>query len=379
MIKKTTAALMACMLTLLFTSCFEPRQEANPDTGEPQIADAVVQTSAATPTATAMPRPTPQPTPSAAELEAELEQAIWDHMQFDVTGMLPEGEDADRLRINLYNNTESRWILNVRDSVSGAIASAAAQVEDSFSAGTEVVFNHQITAPSWQYLYMLAQMAAEDAAQYDGYIKSSLSVEVSMESESGKASATVSVKPVYYRDAIRAVTGGDKLDYLKAESAFDYMNTVFDDTIARKEYVQPEAGGNLAQGITWPLQRYIRLRKTWYASRDGGARKHTGTDIWAKSGTEIYSCTDGTVYFIGEWGGGGNSVIIEDDYGYLFYYHHMKSVPDFIAEGERVQAGQLIGYVGNTGDSSRSHLHLTIVHPDGRLVNPYSYLKAVKP
>ncbi len=391
MIKKTAAALMACILTFLLVSCSELKEanpdtggvnavtesaEQNPDTGDTDtVAAAAVQSPAVSP----IPAAAPQPTPSAAEVEAELEQAIRDSMLFDVAAMLPEGEDAGRLNINLFNYTESRWILDIRDDVNSAIIAGVAQAESSFPAGAEMVFDNQITSPSWQYLYMLAQLAAADAAQYEGCIKSSLSVEVGIESGNEKTSAEVRIEPVYYRDAIRSVIGEDKLAYLRAESAFDYMNTVFDEELAKKEYALPPEKGNLSQGITWPLQRYIRLRKTWYAKRDDGARKHTGTDIWAKSGTEIYSCTDGTVFFIGEWGGGGNSVIVEDDYGYLFYYHHMKSLPDFIKEGQRVKAGQHIGYVGNTGSSSRSHLHLTIVHPDGMLVDPYTYLKAAKP
>jgi murein DD-endopeptidase MepM/ murein hydrolase activator NlpD len=44
-----------------------------------------------------------------------------------------------------------------------------------------------------------------------------------------------------------------------------------------------------------------------------------------------------------------------------------------------VDAGQLIGHVGSTGNSACNHLHLTIVSPDGIIINPYPYLRKAKP
>ena len=51
----------------------------------------------------------------------------------------------------------------------------------------------------------------------------------------------------------------------------------------------------------------------------------------------------------------------------------------FLEPGVQVEAGQLIGHVGNTGNSVRNHLHLTIVAPDGYFVDPYPYLEAIAP
>ena len=375
--KRRTVFIIATALAFLLTSCTTTQLVSNPDTGDSSpIHTEASQPPATVSTPTAIPQSSVQ---TIMEMETNLEQAIRDNLRFNVASMLPEGEDADRLYINLYNYSESQWILSVRDYVNAAIQAAVAQAKGNFFAGQEVQFATQLTAPSWQYLYMLAQMAEEDISTYDEYIKSSLSVQVSADSQGGETVITVCVEPVYYRDAILAVVDDDRIAFLDAESAFDYMNTVFDENLAEKEYVLPPAEGNLTTGLTWPVQRFIRLRKTWYAARDGGARKHTGTDIWAAEGTEIYSCTDGVVFYIGYWGGGGNTVVVVDDYGYMYYYHHMVCITDFLQEGQRVEAGQLIGHVGNTGNSARDHLHLTIVHPDGMLVDPYTYLKDAMP
>jgi len=353
LMKRTTAFLMAA-LTLLLASCMAAEPAFSPDPS-PIISEAP-------PLPTATPKSAEQ---LAAEREAELGQSIRDNMRLDVESLLPEGEEVDRFHIDLRNHSESLWILDIRDGVSAAIGAAVGQAESGF-AGQGLRFVNQIAAPGWQYRYMLLQLAKGDAAVFSGYIQSSLSVEASTDSKTGEMKVTVG--PIYYRDIILSVTGSDRIACLDAESAYDYMNTVFDENLGEKEYVLPPAEGNLTSGLTWPLRRFIRLRKTWYAARDGGARKHTGTDIWAREGTEIYSCTAGTVFYIGYWGGGGNTVVVTDDYGYMFYYHHMVRLTDFLQEGQRVEAGQLIGHVGNTGNSSRDHLHLTIVHPDGILV-----------
>ena len=131
--------------------------------------------------------------------------------------------------------------------------------------------------------------------------------------------------------------------------------------------------------LLWPLASHIRLRKTWYADRDGGKRRHTGTDIWADEGVEIYSCTSGTVTGVYYSDKSGNAVVVTDDYGYEFHYYHMVTLTDFLAPGDRVEAGDLIGHVGNTGNSALDHLHLTIISDDGVLINPYPYLLEARP
>lgn len=332
------------------------------------------------PSEAAVPTPMATPKPSAliiAEMEEELEQTIRQNISLDVESMLPIEEGTDWFSIKLSDKTKNQWILSIQKHVSDAI-SQAAQKTISMAPGRGITFSAKLTAPSWQYLYTLI-LFAKDITKSSECIKSSLSIEVSIENGELGMLANVNVGPAYYRDAIRTVVGGNTKTYVMAETTYVYANTVFDENIKEKKYALPPAKGNLASGITWPLQQYTRLRKTWYAARDKGDRKHTGTDIWAPEGTEIYSCTDGTVFYIGYSDKGGNTVVIADDCGYMFYYHHMVRLTDFLAEGQRVNAGQLIGRVGNTGNSALNHLHLTIVNPDGILVNPYPYLLKVKP
>lgn len=105
----------------------------------------------------------------------------------------------------------------------------------------------------------------------------------------------------------------------------------------------------------------------------GGERHHKGLDIAAPTGTEIYAAEGGTVYRAG-WnsGGYGNYVIIDHPDGYRTVYGHASSVVAY--EGQEVEKGQLIAYVGSTGDSTGPHCHFE-VRINNICQNPEEYLR----
>ncbi len=104
-------------------------------------------------------------------------------------------------------------------------------------------------------------------------------------------------------------------------------------------------------------------------------RNHKGLDIAAPEGTEIYAAAEGQVVSAG-WnsGGYGNVVMIEHPDGYATVYGHMISV--YATEGEYVQKGQLIGFVGNTGNSFGNHCHFEVRY-QGICYDPASFLNTV--
>ena len=98
-------------------------------------------------------------------------------------------------------------------------------------------------------------------------------------------------------------------------------------------------------------------------------RMHAGVDYAARSGTPIQSAAPGKILFAGRNGGYGNQVQVRHDNGIVTTYSHMSR---FAARsGERVAAGETIGFVGSTGLSTGAHLHYE-VHIGGRPVNPRS-------
>src|SRR6266566_4265107 len=111
---------------------------------------------------------------------------------------------------------------------------------------------------------------------------------------------------------------------------------------------------------------------------------HHGDDIFSPLGTPILACADGTVFSVGWNGVGGNRLWLRDGQGNEFYYAHLSAYSPAARNGNRVKAGEVIGFVGNTGDAEGTPYHLHFeVHPVAYLglgydgaVDPSPYLNA---
>jgi murein DD-endopeptidase MepM/ murein hydrolase activator NlpD len=111
---------------------------------------------------------------------------------------------------------------------------------------------------------------------------------------------------------------------------------------------------------------------------------HHGNDIFAPLGAPILAVSDGTLFLVGWNSLGGNRFWLRDLQGNEFYYAHLSAFSPLARNGAHVHAGDVIGFVGNTGDAegTPTHLHFEI-HPvellwkgyDG-CVDPYPYLLA---
>ncbi|MGA1554515.1 MAG: peptidoglycan-binding protein [Ilumatobacteraceae bacterium] len=129
----------------------------------------------------------------------------------------------------------------------------------------------------------------------------------------------------------------------------------------------------------FPVQGRCGFEDTWGAPRSGG-RTHQGVDIIASEGKLLYAVADGTIEKVySEYPGSlaGNGVRLRQADGTYFFYAHMKSIADGIAVGTEVVAGQVIGYLGNTGNSGTPHLHFEIHPLGGAAINPYPIVKAI--
>ena len=105
------------------------------------------------------------------------------------------------------------------------------------------------------------------------------------------------------------------------------------------------------------------------------ARMHQGIDYGAAWGSPIYAVSDGVVSWVGPHGGHGNYVRLEHGGGLSTGYAHMSRFA--VSRGSRVQAGQVVGYVGSTGLSTGPHLHYE-VYRGGMTVNPLSVKFAMR-
>jgi murein DD-endopeptidase MepM/ murein hydrolase activator NlpD len=89
------------------------------------------------------------------------------------------------------------------------------------------------------------------------------------------------------------------------------------------------------------------------------------------TGTPLVAIENGVLHSLSWHYAGGIGVTVKGDSGDEWYYAHLSGYAPGIEAGLRVAAGQLIGYVGQTGNASVPHLHLARILPGGQYVNPY--------
>lgn len=116
-----------------------------------------------------------------------------------------------------------------------------------------------------------------------------------------------------------------------------------------------------------------QLRDTWGDARSGG-RRHLGIDLKAPVGTAVRATTDGVVMRTSTRGAGGHAVWLLGPAGSVHYYAHLLEVPG-LQVGQRINRGQQMGRVGQSGNATTPHLHYGIQVDGQRWVNPYDFLR----
>ena len=119
--------------------------------------------------------------------------------------------------------------------------------------------------------------------------------------------------------------------------------------------------------LQWPLPGHTYISCHFGEVDAFGNTGHRGTDIPAPEGTPILAAHSGTVLVSGWNDSYGNQVLLDNGAGLSTRYAHMTATA--VTAGETVTAGQVIGYVGSTGDSTGNHLHFEVMQ-GGIRVNP---------
>ena len=178
-------------------------------------------------------------------------------------------------------------------------------------------------------------------------------------------------------------TNADKLTVVEKYGEQEAAYTSIDDAVTglyKKKVVKyyrtaavSNAGANtsgnvvdLGIGLIRPTSGIVTSRFAW---RWG--RQHKGVDIGASTGTPIYAAASGTVTMSSYYGGYGNCVMVSHGNGVETLYGHCSSLA--VSAGQYVEQGQIVGYVGSTGNSTGSHLHFE-VRVNGVAQNPQNYV-----
>ncbi len=146
-----------------------------------------------------------------------------------------------------------------------------------------------------------------------------------------------------------------------------------------------------ASGLMVPVQGVGRAQivDSWGQSRANGQRTHEGTDIMAPGGTPVVAAASGTIekLFYSNGGGGITLYVRSPDRRWSYYYAHLQRYAPGVVEGRVVRTGDLLGYVGDTGNSGAGNFHLHFgmaqMQPgerwwQGQPINPYPLLAQAK-
>jgi len=106
-----------------------------------------------------------------------------------------------------------------------------------------------------------------------------------------------------------------------------------------------------------------------------GSTNHAGIDIGVPTGTPVQAAKGGEVVFAGDGGGYGNLVVVDHGDGTFTKYAHLSKIN--VKEGQTVEAGDVVGAVGSTGNSTGPHLHFEVRKgsPDGQILDPVAFLE----
>jgi hypothetical protein len=141
------------------------------------------------------------------------------------------------------------------------------------------------------------------------------------------------------------------------------------------------------QGYVFPVYGPSGYGDTFGAFRgDVPGGWHHGDDIFAPLGAPVLAVADGVVFSVGPNPIGGNRLWLQDGAGNQYYYAHLSAYTPLARDGTHVHAGDVLGFVGNTGDAAGGPYHLHFeVHPASLLflgydgaVDPTPYLDAWK-
>jgi peptidoglycan LD-endopeptidase LytH len=162
-------------------------------------------------------------------------------------------------------------------------------------------------------------------------------------------------------------------------------------TKGSKHRTQPAQQNRRTQGgasLIVPVEGVTRteLYDTWGHSRNEG-RTHEGIDIIAPEGVRVFAAADGRIVkFFDSVRGGVTIYQFDASERFVYYYAHLRSRAHGLAEGDSVRQGEVIGYVGRSGNAPVPHLHFEIQRLGAERqwwvadsMNPYPFLVSGRP
>ncbi len=251
--------------------------------------------------------------------------------------------------------------------------------------------NTRIELGDWGYAVLLEQAVIRDFGKSTGFEASVTGVHVYLTRDHGGLPAGSEVLVGYSRAraVVKSVKAPTKTDSGGTEKAGSTEtkeaepaeeSSPPDSVLETPADVRPSL---TAEGFVFPVYGASSYTDDFAAARDSTGWHH-GTDIFAPTGVPVLAVTDGELFKVGWNSLGGHRLWLRDDSGNEYYYAHLSAYSPLAFDGARVSAGDVIAFVGKTGEAKTTpaHLHFEI-HPEALLslgydgvVNPYEFLQS---
>lgn len=314
--------------------------------------------------------PTPTPTPTPTKPPAPKSEDILEQMRMlDVLDYIPEdtyvAQEGEKWYEPVITNEEVT--LSLPDKYLEWLNAAAELV---IAGDAEIRTDFE--APGWP---MLAAIAANYNGDPEG-MRTALveagGLSATVEEEGDGYVVTISARSADPNTLFYSLPDSEVTNSMSLLLSYAYLATVFDESLHGREGIGEPELDQLMFPMANPDRWYVG--DCWGDARDGGARLHTGTDINAPEGTDLYAVVDGEIIYNGYLPVPGNYIVLQGEDGTQYHYYHLVELSD-VPVGTQVKRGDVIGHVGCTGNSRANHLHFTIVTKDGYYVNPFRYLE----
>lgn len=280
----------------------------------------------------------------------------------------------------VYVDGNLQFVTTEGDHLRNYLNTVKAPWEDPTSTTTRVSFAHDLRLVDGIYLTdsivpysdVLTALQADDGAALQVQVTQSVTdvQEIPYDTETQEDSELDFGKSETVQEGVagsEAVTR--ELTYINGELIDDQVVNVqvlqspTPEIISRGTRLKNGMIGKLGTGtFIWPVPQYKSISR-WADLRKGSSSYHRGVDIAAPYGTPIYASDSGTVVEVvnmhWSW---GNYVKIDHGNGYTTLYAHMSSFA--VSLGDTVTQGQVIGYVGSTGQSTGNHCHFEMAYND---------------
>ncbi|MEY2431648.1 MAG: hypothetical protein QOC92_1373 [Acidimicrobiaceae bacterium] len=162
----------------------------------------------------------------------------------------------------------------------------------------------------------------------------------------------------------------------------DQAQALLDLGYAKLDLAVSKAGGKIViHGFVFPVADPHTFTEDFGDPRQPDtplAHFHQGCDVVAAEGTELYAAERGVITQLSEGGLGGTSLWLKGESGTAYYYAHLSAYAPRLHPGQLVEGGDLVGFVGHTGDAYGPHLHFEVHPGGGSAVDPYPILLAVE-